>query len=199
MRAFVAVLLDDAVRAALARAVEQLRAVARDVAWVAPANFHLTLKFLGEVPETRLAELTAALAAAAAPLASFGLDVQGLGAFPSLTRPRVIWAGTGEGAPALAALAARVEAALEPLGFPPEARPWSGHVTLGRVRVPRLQPALAAALRAGAAHPFGRLAVVRVSLMQSQLARSGARYAELAAVPLAASASADVDGPPHDS
>ncbi|MBI3635172.1 MAG: hypothetical protein HY216_02995, partial [Candidatus Rokubacteria bacterium] len=80
-------LLDDAVRARLADAVEALRAVAPDVAWVAPANLHVTLKFLGGVDETRLPDVAAAVAAAAAGYGGFPVPIRGLGGFPSATRP----------------------------------------------------------------------------------------------------------------
>lgn len=180
-----AVLLDDTVRAALGLASERLRARARGVAWVAPENLHVTLKFLGAVDEGRVPGVTAALAGAAGGAAPFDVVVQGLGAFPSLTRPRVIWAGMGEGARPMAELAARVDGALAALGFPRETRDFAAHVTLGRVRAPHRDPDLAAALAAGARSEFGRVRVARVSLMRSDLSARGARYTVLAACPLA--------------
>lgn len=171
-------------RARLADEVAALRAVAGDIAWVAADNFHLTLKFLGEVPAAGLPEIEAALGAAVAPAEPFTLGVRGLGAFPSPERARVIWAGTAEGAGGATSLAARVDEALERLGFAREPRPFTPHVTLGRAREPRRRPALAAALAAGASREFGRVAVARVSLMQSALAPRGARYTELRAFEL---------------
>ena len=139
VRAFVAIRLDEAVRAALGAAIEGLRRVARDVAWVVPDNLHLTLKFLGQVRAARTPELVAALTRAASGLAAFER----------------------------------------------EPRPFSPHVTLGRVRTPRRDLALAEALRAGDAQKFGRLVVERVALMRSDLAPRGARYTEVAAAKLA--------------
>src|SRR5919108_2776554 len=112
IRTFVAIRLDEGVRAALGGAVEGLRRVARDVAWVVPENVHVTLKFLGQVREARAAELVAALAQATSGFASFEASVEGLGAFPTPLRPRVIWAGVGRGADALVELAGRVDGAL---------------------------------------------------------------------------------------
>jgi RNA 2',3'-cyclic 3'-phosphodiesterase len=109
--------------------------------------------------------------------------VSGLGAFPSPARPRVLWAGVAEGAEAAGVLAGRIDAALTPLGFDRERRPFSAHVTLGRVRTPRAQPRLAGALAVGG--PAGRQRVTHVSLMRSDLSPRGARYTELAALPLA--------------
>lgn len=190
-----ALLLDPAVRAALGAAIEGLRPAARGVAWVAPDNLHLTLKFLGGVDADRLGDVLAALAPAAAGVAPFDAVVRGLGAFPTAPRPRVIWAAVVEGAEALAALAARVDGALAALGFPRATRPFAPHVTLGRVRVPRREPALAAALAAGAARDFGRVRLARVSLMRSELSPRGSRYTELGSAPLGAvSDSPDIDG-----
>jgi 2'-5' RNA ligase len=97
----------------------------------------------------------------------------------------VIWAGVGRGADALVELAGRVDEALAPLGFQREPRPFSPHVTLGRVRAPRRDPALADALVTGVDHQFGRFSVERVALMRSDLSPRGARYTELDAVRLA--------------
>jgi 2'-5' RNA ligase len=180
----VAVLLDAPVRAALGAEIDRLRPLGRGVAWVAPENLHLTLKFLGEVEEGRTAELTGSLTGAVAGLAPFEAVIEGLGGFPTPTRPRVLWAGVTASGEALGRLAARVEAALAALGFAREGRPFSAHVTLGRVRLPRRNPALSAALAAGAARSFGTSPVGRVSLMRSELSPRGARYTELAALPL---------------
>jgi 2'-5' RNA ligase len=157
-----------------------------EVVWVAPANFHLTVKFLGAVDIGRLPDVERALGDAVAGLSPFTLTLRGLGAFPSAARPRVIWAGTAQGAAELAGLAAHVERALSPLGFPPEDRPFSAHVTLGRVRTPRRNPRLAEALAASTAVELLSVPVERVSLMRSDLSPRGARYSELAAHPLAA-------------
>ena len=159
-----------------------MRPQATGVAWVAADNLHITLKFLGGVEDTRLSDVADAVGAAA-DVRAFDVELRGLGAFPTPTRPRVIWAGTAD-APAFAELAAGVDRALVALEFPPEERGFTPHVTLGRVREPRRDPALASALTAGATRPFGMFRVARVSLMRSDLSSRGARYTELAAAPL---------------
>lgn len=170
-----------------------------------PENFHVTLKFLGGVDAAQVPILTDVLRAATAGYRAFDLEIGGLGAFPSVTRPRVLWAGVIEGGHPLGALAAGVEHMLAGFGFEPEARGFSPHITLGRVRestrapfigVPRTAgplprdalrgatSALAAALTGAARRRFGRVSIDRVTLMRSDLSPRGARYTELASVPL---------------
>jgi 2'-5' RNA ligase len=176
--------LPETLRTVLATEIEGLGRRGRRVGWVAAENLHLTLKFLGGVETDRLEKVATALAAVAAAGTAFDLTLQGVGAFPSPTRPRVIWAGASSGGAEVAGLAARVEEALAPLGFSPEGRPFSTHVTLGRVREPRRDPALAAALAGGAAREFGGFHVDQLTLMRSDLSPRGARYTPLGSWPL---------------
>jgi 2'-5' RNA ligase len=177
------VLLPDDLRQRLATAIDRLRPHAADVAWVAPGNLHVTLKFLGQVEDTRVPALTDALRAALAGQRAMDVAVSGLGAFPSPTRPRVLWAALEDATGGLTALAECVDLCCGRLGFPRETRAFAAHVTLGRVREPRRQPALGEALARPA--DFGRLRVERVSLMRSELSPRGARHSELFAAPLA--------------
>ena len=179
-----AILLDDAIRGKLGAAIDELRPSAREVSWVATGNLHLTVKFLGAVAEDRIERVADALTSVLAGVGAFDAQVEGLGAFPSAARPRVVWAGVTAGAGTMGDLAGRVDEALAALGFAREARPFSPHVTLGRVRQPGRIPALTEALRDAAGRGFGRLRVARVSLMRSELSPRGARYTELAAASL---------------
>lgn len=149
---------------------------------MAPDNLHVTLKFLGAVDTSRLPVVREALDRAVAGCASFDLAVSGLGAFPTPTRPRVIWAGAAAGSSELKDVAARVERELTAVGFASDERAFSAHVTLGRVREPRGNERLAEAL--GGGERFGTVRVDRVSLMRSDLSPRGARYSELSAHPL---------------
>lgn len=171
-------------RRELGEAIEQLRPAARGVAWVAPTNLHLTLKFLGAVPETRIDSVAAALAEASLDVQPFEARIRGLGVFPSVGRPRIVWADVTDGAPQMTGLARRVDVALATLGFVPEERPFSPHVTLGRVRQLGRNPAFATALERAAAREFGRIRVASASLMRSELGPRGALYTELVKVML---------------
>jgi 2'-5' RNA ligase len=186
VRLFVALNLPDAVRDAAHAAAEPLRAAAPRLAWVAAAKLHLTVKFLGERPESEVEPLAAALAAAARRHGPVAFEVAGVGAFPSLRRPRVLWLGV-EAGPKLELLHHDVETACAGLGFPLEGRAFRPHVTLGRVP-PRAHPFDATAL-AGAApgvHFRSAVTVDTLDLMLSETAAGGARYTPLARLALAA-------------
>jgi 2'-5' RNA ligase len=187
LRLFLALEPSEAVRRRLAALQAELRrGDARDaVRWVAAENVHLTLHFLGAVPEERVAPLAAAARAAAADAVPFALEVAGAGSFPNARRARVVWAGVGGDVGALARLVAALGERLAPLGHVPEARPFSPHLTLGRSRDPRGAPGLAAALaHAGDGAPPAAWRVGEVVLFRSQLSPRGPRYEALARLPL---------------
>jgi len=185
IRSFVAVDLDPAVLDTLQRLQAELAASRADVRWVRPSGMHLTLKFLGPVAPAQLERVHAALGEALRDSPPLTVAAHGLGAFPTLRRPRVVWAGlAGDG---LGALAARVEAGLVPLGFAAEARGFTPHVTLGRVNSLRGWPELAAVIDRHRDDDFGRTAVRAVIVYRSTLHREGAQYAVLWSIPLGSS------------
>lgn len=189
-RAFVALLLDDPTRTAVSEEIERLRPLSSAVAWVPAQNLHLTLKFLGEQTEARLAETAEALEEAVRSTPPFTIALQGVGGFPGLARPRILWVGLAEGGLEARALQLRIDAALLERGFDADTRPWHAHLTIGRVfddrrwqrEAGRLEESLARLARSG----FGRLAVTRIALMRSDLSPRGARYSELRSVELPA-------------
>jgi 2'-5' RNA ligase len=144
VRCFVGVRLSAPADAALAEVIERLRRGDTGVRWVASANLHATLKFLGEVAD--VAAASAALAAIAVPALRLGLD--GLGCFPDARRPRVLWAGLHGDVGALGAFARACEDALAVLGFAREERAFHPHVTIGRIKSPLAARALAERLPA---------------------------------------------------
>jgi 2'-5' RNA ligase len=185
MRCFVAVNFPGELREEVGKFTSSLVAVGRGVRWVRPENIHLTLKFLGNVDQKVLPELSAALDGALAGHPPFGLTVKGTGVFPPRGRPRVVWVDLAGDAAALAALQSAVEGVLEPLGFPREKRPFTPHLTVGRVRDPRRPGPLAAAIAAAGEREWGRCVVERVHLMRSELFPTGPRYSILHEVRLA--------------
>lgn len=188
VRAFIAVDLSSAILAQLASLSAQLQrgAAARLVRWVAVNNIHLTLKFLGDVPVERLEGLKQMLAAAANRCRAFDLAVGGLGVFPSLRQPRVVWVGT-QPSPHLQALQKGLESGAEGLGFPKEERPFSPHLTLGRVaREISTDQArqLSQALAAFTVGDLGLSPVLAVHLYQSDLRPGGSVYTVLSSASL---------------
>ncbi len=133
VRSFVAIEVEEPARAAIAAYVETLRRRVEHVAWTAPENLHVTLTFLGGVAAEHLVALAERLAIIAAAQSPFTVTYAGVGAFPSATRPQVLWVGAA--APQLAPLAAIVDdAAATAVGVERDHRPYHPHVTLGRVR-----------------------------------------------------------------
>lgn len=192
VRCFVAVALPPPLREAVGELLRSPAARLPGVAWVRPELLHFTLKFLGDVDAALVPAAVAALAAPLARCTPFALRLQGAGAFPSPRRPRVIWIGAERGAAALAAVAALVEEALAPLGFPPEGRPFAAHLTIGRVKAPPGDPAaLPAFIREVGAGVLGELLVPAVHLMRSELFPAGPRYSILHTVSLGATPPAE--------
>ena len=141
MRSFIAVPLPEECREILEQIQRPLRSLGTDVGWTSVSSIHLTLKFLGEIDPNRVDEIASSLRPATVP--AFKLRVRGLGAFPNLHSPRVIWCGVEGEIERLSSLQAGVETACEGLGFERETRPFHPHLTLGRVKGKRnLQPLL---------------------------------------------------------
>ena len=157
----------------------QLRQHTNAVRWSDPAGTHLTLKFLGSVPISRVDAIIAGLRSAAGPLVGFQLQTETLGVFPNPRRPRVIWLGVGGELPALHQLKSFVEREIAPLGFPAEERAFSPHLTLGRSPKDPSPAALAAMRHAVEQTKVPRTVgwhVAEVVLMRSELLPGGARY-----------------------
>ncbi len=184
MRLFVAVELSEQARAEVAALQAELRRSGADVKWVEPENLHLTLKFLGETAEEKVAALTGALRQAAAEARPFSISMEGLGAFPQNQHPRVLWTGIKEGRQPLEELAAGVEEACSRLGFPSGERPFSAHLTIGRVRSPAGLGPLVQRLRETRFGPSDRVEVRRAVLFRSVLSPQGPVYRALAELPL---------------
>ena len=186
MRLFLAINLDPSVRQAIHDATAPLRDAAPSLSWVREPLLHFTMKFLGEQEEMLVAALRAALASVGMRHRTIELELGGIGAFPNLRRPRVVWMGIAS-EPRLELLHHDVEVACEQLGLPLEGRPFRPHLTLARVRVrPPLDELRALARAAKRVDHRETLMVESIDLMQSDLGQpaSGARYTRLAAAPL---------------
>ena len=133
MRLFAGVPVPDPAREQVLKLLRRLREGGWPVRWVHDEGLHLTLKFYGEVADERLDVIGEALRYAADGTGALSLRLGDIGAFPSRSRPRILWVGI-DGPPALELLHDRIERGSEAIGFPPEGVPFQPHLTLGRVR-----------------------------------------------------------------
>ena len=155
--------------------------------WVDPNIIHLTLKFLGDIDENITGRITAVIEEAAGSINSFQLKISGLGVFPNPRRVQVVWVGlTGE-LEKLGGLQKNIESGLVPLGFKAESRPFTPHLTLGRVRErarPEERQDLGRLIEGMSFETASSLNVDAVNLMKSQLTREGPIYTRLSSVEL---------------
>ncbi len=182
VRSFVALDLAPAVRDRIRELTGDLRRSAPEVRWSSAEKLHVTLKFLGETPAERIEVVRGALAAVAATTAPFAITASGLGVFPDPRRARVVWIGLL--AAEVEPLARAIDTVLAGVGFPPEARPFAAHVTIGRVRRPGGWPGAARVLEAHGGTRFGVTRAEEIVLYRSDFDPAGARYAALDRIPL---------------
>ncbi len=173
MRTFIAIPLPESCRVTLEKVQQPMRALGADVRWTSISSIHLTLKFRGEIEPSLVPDLAAAVRSI--PANSFNLCIRGLGAFPDMHSPRVIWCGIEGDVRDLESLQARIESECEKLGFEREARAFRPHLTLGRVNGKRNLRPLVDYIRIGTGleSPF---AADRVNLYKSDLTPRGAVY-----------------------
>jgi RNA 2',3'-cyclic 3'-phosphodiesterase len=176
-RTFLGIGIDKAVRQSAIKLQEELAQSAADVKWVEPVNLHLTLLFLGEVDDRELVDICRATSSAAAEIEKFSMALEGVGAFPNPRRPRNLWLGVGQGRESVLALHAVIEAPLLELGcYRREARPFSPHLTLGRVNSAAGEESVAPLLAKYALRSCGETTVSEVQIMTSKLKSSGPEY-----------------------
>ena len=177
IRAFIAANLASSVGEEMTKVQSALQQANGDIRWVKPQGFHLTFRFLGHIEPNRVAPILTALRVAVRCQAQCRVRLQGLGAFPSLTRPRVLWARlTGGG---LQELHTKIESALGSCGFPPAGRAFRPHITLGRVRSQRGWNHVLERVKEYLQYDFGESLIDTVTLYRSDLEPGGAVYTAL--------------------
>jgi 2'-5' RNA ligase len=177
MRLFVALQIPSEVRENLKQLLLSLRAISPQTRWVRPQNLHVTLKFIGEVPEAQFAAIRGALAGVRSGQA-VKLDFRGLGFYPDGKHPRVFWAGIGA-SPGLNTLAREIEKVTEAAGIPREQRRFSPHLTLARFESDQPSDKLLSAIQEDAGRDFGSTHTGEFHLIESKLKSSGAEYTTL--------------------
>lgn len=178
MRAFIALELAGEIKKELSRLEGELRNTGAGVKWVTPENIHLTLKFLGDIEEERTEGIKKSLDGISSEEKSFEVNLFKLGAFPALDNPRVVWVGIDKGCAEVEKIAKRIEEDLEKLGFPKEERPFSAHLTLGRIKSPKNKSVLTEKLLTLEVLPKS-CTVKSINLFKSTLTPEGPIYETL--------------------
>lgn len=180
IRTFIAIELSEELQAELAAVQEKLKAsTTGQVKWVEPGNIHLTLKFLGNITTSQVEEVKKILTEASAKLEGFELTLAGAGAFPRPEYPRVVWAGVDEGKERLAQIAELLEKNLEKIGFPREARAFSPHLTLCRIKFLKDKKGFSSLINSLDFRAQNRQRVEKITLMKSTLTPKGPIYTPL--------------------
>jgi len=183
IRTFICIELPETVQALLAEFQKRLKGLGAEVSWVKPSNIHLTLKFLGDVSEQKLPLICAALEKAAHAIPVMEMQVRGAGCFPTARNPRVLWVGIQPIPSPLRDLVELIEVGLSGNGYAREDRPFSPHLTFGRVKSLRNLQAL---MRKMQELDFGGeiVSVRTVTVMRSDLRPAGAVYSPIKVFPL---------------
>ena len=188
IRSFIAIELPAELKSALLSLQDEFRSAGFNfVKWVAPEGIHLTLKFLGSVPQSKIPEIVAGMSRACSGIAPFRLETSELGVFPNIRRPGVFWLGVAGDLEQVSTLQKCIDDELKPLGFVPEKRAFTPHLTLARLReTASLQDRKDFGALVSAAHFCSKnsIEVNGVNLMRSQLMPTGAVYSRLNEVKL---------------
>ncbi len=179
MRTFIAIEIPDETRKEMTEAQQRLKGSGVEASWPRPEGIHLTLKFLGEVPETRITEIMDGIRHSVQGIAPFRLDVGGIGTFPGPKNARVVWIGLSGDTETLKRLQAAVEDSMARLGLERDDRPFTPHLTIGRIKYIRSRDRWLKTLEETRDIKLSGFDVTSISLMKSELKSSGAVYTEL--------------------
>ena len=181
IRTFVCIEIPACVRERISRLQRDLSRTDAQISWTKPSNIHLTLKFLGDVTRSRIERVTRAVERAASSITPFEIEVGGAGCFPSPRSPRVLWIGLAGLPDSLRQLHARIEDELYGEGFPREAKRFSPHLTIARVRTPKNANRIAEELLA-TGFESEMFQAREVIVMRSELNPSGSAYTPQAVI-----------------
>ncbi len=179
IRSFLAIELPKTILKKIEEVQGDLRSAHADVRWVNPEKIHLTLKFFGNIEESRIDLIVKSIEEPIRNTSAFSVIVKGVGAFPSLKNPRVIWMGLVDGKEILTSLQKQIEKQLGKIGFQPEDRPFHPHLTLGRMKLGRGKEDLMGRMEKHKEEEFGVFPVERVVLFKSELKPTGPIYTPL--------------------
>ena len=184
IRTFIAIELPAKIIDGLKEIQDELKDGTNKVTWVKPENIHLTIKFLGDIEADKIDSIAGLLKSAAAKNRSFDISVKGVGGFPTIDNPRVLWVGIEEGNVNLSALYNNIEDALSTIGFEKEERPFKPHLTLGRIKFLKDRKGLKEWIERFKDITLGQYMVDSICLFQSMLTPEGAVHIKLKKIEL---------------
>ena len=179
IRSFLAIELPEVIRKKIEEVQKDLKLSHADVRWVNPENIHLTLKFFGNIDESRIDPIVKSLEGPIQTTSPFSLSIRGMGSFPHFKKPRVLWMGLEKGKEVLTALQKGVDGELKKIGFEPEERDFQPHLTLGRAKSDQGRGELIGRMEKYQEEEFGNFRVERLVLFKSELRPSGPIYTVL--------------------
>jgi len=155
IRSFLAIEIPRTILKKIEEVQDDLKSSRADVRWVSPEKIHFTLKFFGNIDESRIDPIVKSIERPIQNISPFSLKVRGVGAFPHLKNPRVIWMGLVDGKEVLAYFQKQLERELEKIGFEPEERAFHPHLTLGRMKSSKGREELAGRMERHKEEEFG--------------------------------------------
>ncbi len=176
IRSFLAIELPKPILGKIEEVQGNLKSTHADVRWVSPEKIHLTLKFFGYIEESRIEPIFMSIEEPVRDTLPFSIKVRGVGGFPSLKNPRVVWMGLEHGRESLLSFQKQLEERLQKIGFEPEDRPFQPHLTLGRMKSSRGKEELVKGMEKYREEEFGVFQVERVALFKSDLRPTGPIY-----------------------
>ena len=179
IRAFIAVEIDPETRQKISALISGLKKSNADVKWITEDQMHLTLKFLGNIEQSKIQEISEALKPVADNFKPFSISLSNIGGFPNLDHPKVIWLGIDKGAKELKNLAEKIESGLEKFDFRKESREFKSHLTLGRVKSSKNMLNLVKLLKETGFSSETDISINELILFQSTLTPKGATYTVL--------------------
>ena len=179
IRSFLAIEIPRTILKKIEEVQDDLKSSRADVRWVNPEKIHLTLKFFGNIDESRIDPIVKSIERPTQTISPFSLKVRGVGAFPHLKNPRVIWMGLVDGKEVLVSFQKQLEKELEKIGFEPEERAFHPHLTLGRMKSSKGREELAGRMERHKEEEFGDFQVESVVLFKSDLKPTGPIYTPL--------------------
>ena len=184
IRSFLAIEIPRTILKKIEEVQDDLKSSRADVRWVNPEKIHLTLKFFGNIDESRIDPIVKSIERPTQTISPFSLKVRGVGAFPHLKNPRVIWMGLVDGKEVLVSFQKQLEKELEKIGFEPEERAFHPHLTLGRMKSSKGREELAGRMERHQEEEFGDFQVERIVLFKSDLKPTGPIYTPLREIKL---------------